>query len=173
MEKVSDKELSKPNIVLDVCKAECINLLNLSAADDDLYDVLREIIVLEGKWPNVLAGLGLPHSQRSTIKMEHSTDASSCLQAVLVVWLSKNYNVEKHGPPSWQTLVKAVADSIGGADVALAKKIAEKHPGKVYTCICNMYGVSFITVSTAAVPKRSCNSSAQSDLKQHSGKVCV
>ena len=43
------------------------------------------------------------------------------------------YNVEKHGPPSWRTLVKAVADRIGGADVALALKIAKKYPGKIYT----------------------------------------
>ena len=103
-----------------------------SAAEDDLYDVLGEIIDLKGKWADVLAGLRLPPSQRSSIKTEHSTDARSCLEAVLVAWLSKTYNVEKHGPPSWRTLVKAVADPIGGANVSLALKIAEKHPGKVY-----------------------------------------
>ena len=104
----------------------------LSAAEDDLYDVLGEIVDLKGKWADVLAGLRLPPSQRSTIKTEHSTDARSCLETVLVAWLSKIYNVEKHGPPSWRTLVKAVADPIGGANVSLALKIAEKHPGKVY-----------------------------------------
>ena len=110
-----------------------LSALNFSsAAEDDLYDVLGEIIDLKGKWADVLAGLRLPPSQRSTIKTEQSTDARSCLEAVLVAWLSKTYNIEKHGHPSWRTLVKAVADPIGGANVALALKIAEKHPGKVY-----------------------------------------
>ena len=106
--------------------------LNLSAADDDLYAVLEEVIHLQGKWAKVLAGLRLPHTHQDTIKMEHPADARSCLQAVLVVWLSKNYDVEKHGPPSWRTLVKAVADPIGGANTALALKIAENHPGTMY-----------------------------------------
>ena len=116
-----------------------ILLHDLSVANDDLYDVLEEVIDLEGKWAKLLAGLRLPPSQQSTIKMEHSTDACSCLQAVLVVWLSKNYDVEKHGPPSWRTLVKAVADRIGGGDTALALKIAKKHPGNMYMYLNNVY----------------------------------
>ena len=103
----------------------------MSAADDDLYDVLEEVIDLQGKWAKVLAGLRLPHRHQATIRTD-STDARSSLESVLVVWLSKNYNVEKRGPPSWRTLVKAVADPIGGADVALALKIANNHPGKMY-----------------------------------------
>ena len=94
-----------------------------------MYEVLEEVIDLQGKWTDILAGLRLPPSKQSTIKAEHSTNTRSCLQAVLLAWLSKSYNVEKHGPPSWRTLVKAVADPIGGEDVALAQKIAEKHPG--------------------------------------------
>ena len=94
--------------------------------------MLREVIDLEGEWAKLLAGFGLPYRQQTTIKADCS-DARSCLEAVLFVWLSKSYNVEKHGPPSWRTLVKAVADRIGGADVALALKIAKKYPGKIYT----------------------------------------
>ena len=101
----------------------------MSAADDDLYDVLEEVIDLKGKWADIPAGLGLSHSLLSIIKMDHSTDALSYFEAVLFVCLSKRYNV---GPPSWQTLVKAVADPSGGGDTALALKIPEKHPGTMY-----------------------------------------
>ena len=94
-----------------------------------MYEVLGAVIDLQGKWTDILAGLRLPPSLQSTIKAEHSTNTRSCLQAVLLAWLSKSYDVEKHGPPSWRTLVKAVADPIGGADVARALKIAEKHLG--------------------------------------------
>ena len=94
-----------------------------------MYEVLGEVIHLQGKWTDILAGLRLPPSLRSTIKAEHSTNTRSCLEAGLLAWLSKNYNVENYGPPSWRTLVKAVADDIGGADVARALKIAEKYPG--------------------------------------------
>ena len=97
-----------------------------------MYEVLDEVIDLQGKWTDILAGLRLPPNLRSTIKAEHSTNTRSCLEAVLLAWLSKSYNVEKHGPPSWRTLVKAVADRNGGADVALALKIAKNHPGKIY-----------------------------------------
>ena len=97
-----------------------------------MYEVLGEVIDLQGKWTDILAGLRLPPSLRSTIKAEHSTNTRSCLEAVLLAWLSKSYNVVKHGPPSWRTLVKAVADRIGGADVALALEIAKNHPGKIY-----------------------------------------
>ena len=98
-----------------------------------MYEVLGEVIDLQGKWTDILAGLRLPPSQRSTIKAEHSTNTRSCLEAGLLAWLSKSYRVEKHGPPSWRTLVQAVADPIGGADDARALKIAKKYPGKIYT----------------------------------------
>ena len=100
--------------------------------------MLREVIDLEGEWAKLLAGFGLPYRQRTTIKTD-CTNARSCLEAVLFAWLSKSYNVEKHGPPSWRTLVKAVADRIGGADVALALKIAKNHPGKICNQMHNMH----------------------------------
>ena len=123
-----------------------LHIYNLFTAVDDLYEVMEEVIDLEGKWAKVLAGLRLPHRHQATIKMEHSTDAYSCLQAVLVVWLSKSYDIEKYEPPSWRTLVKAVANPIGGGDVALAKKIAVKHPGKVCMCICTCTLYMFVCI---------------------------
>ena len=93
--------------------------------------MLTEVIELQGIWTDLLAGLRLPPSQVSIIKAKHVGDTRSCLEAVLRVWLLKSYNVDKHGPPSWRTLVKAVADRIGGSNVTLALKIAGNHPGNI------------------------------------------
>ena len=48
---------------------------------------------------------------------------------VIKVWLEKNYDTQRHGPPSYQRLAEAVADKVGPANPALAKKIATNHPG--------------------------------------------
>ena len=42
-------------------------------------------------------------------------------------WLEKNYNVKKFGPPTWKSLVDAVGHPAGGANMALAEKIAKSH----------------------------------------------
>ena len=62
-----------------------------------------------------------------SIQAEKSGDLAACLESMLTDWLGKNYNVKKFGPPSWQMLAKAVGSPAGGAYVALAEKIAEKH----------------------------------------------
>ena len=50
------------------------------------------------------------------------------------MWLKKQYNYHKYGPPSWRALVKAVANPAGGNNPAKAMKIAENHPGKDRNC---------------------------------------
>ena len=42
-------------------------------------------------------------------------------------WLMKNYNVEKFGDPTWQRLVEAVGHPAGGANMAVARRIARRH----------------------------------------------
>ena len=39
----------------------------------------------------------------------------------------RKYNVEKFGVPTWQRLVEVVGHSAGGANMALARKIAGRH----------------------------------------------
>ena len=94
--------------------------------------MLDEVIELQGEWISLFAGLRLPPNQLSIIKTEHNGNTLSCLHAVLLVWLSKSYDVDKYGPPSWRTLVKGVAAESGGAKVSLACKIAKNHPGTFF-----------------------------------------
>ena len=43
---------------------------------------------------------------------------------ILDKWVRKDYNHEKFDPPSWRTLVKAVASNAGGQNPALPATIA-------------------------------------------------
>ena len=55
---------------------------------------------------------------------------TKALKTIINDWLKKNYNVEKHGPPTWKALVKAVQSPYGGDDSELAEKIAKEHPAR-------------------------------------------
>ena len=52
------------------------------------------------------------------------------LEDVIKVWLEQNYNTQRHGLPSYQRLVEAVASNVGPGNPALAKIIAANHPSE-------------------------------------------
>ena len=68
--------------------------------------------------------LCVPTDELDTVERVEST-STMALAGVLQAWLRKNYNIEKHGPPTWRKLVEAVDKS---GDRALAKAIAIEHP---------------------------------------------
>lgn len=98
-------------------------------ATNDFQNVLQEVVHLEENWDRLSDALGLQPHVCGAIKKDH-LDCRSCLRAVIMKWLSKAYDFEKHGCPSWQTLVKAVAEPIGCNDKATAMKIAKNHDGE-------------------------------------------
>ena len=53
---------------------------------------------------------------------------SDGLEDVLLLWLDQHYDVNKHGPPTWQKLVESVDKKGGGDNHELAKQIASNHP---------------------------------------------
>ena len=74
--------------------------------------------------------LCVPLDKLDTVKRDEST-STMALAGVLRAWLNQNYNIEKHGPPTWRKLVEAVDKS---GDRALAKAIAIEHPkGKSFS----------------------------------------
>ena len=93
-----------------------------------MYFVYVEVISLAGKWQNMCLSLRLRPSDEIMIAKMY-TGPIDCLRAVLTKWLRKGYNYQKHGPPTWRMLVKAVADPAGGDNVALAEVIARNHQG--------------------------------------------
>lgn len=85
---------------------------------------------MAGNWRKIAIGLRLPPSIMKLITSQNLNDPELCLFTALEDWLKQLYNTKKYGNPSWRMLVKAVASLTGGANPALAKHIAEKHPGK-------------------------------------------
>ena len=99
----------------------------LTLESDDLPDVQDELTPVVAKWRSIGIALRLNPDTLESIQAGKGGDLAACLELMLTDWLEKNYNVGRFGPPSWQMLAKAVGHPAGGAYVALAEKIAEKH----------------------------------------------
>ena len=82
-------------------------------------------------------GLRLPPAELQTICKSCGQNVKQAFTDVLLAWLRQQYNVNKFGPPTWRALVKAVNNSAGGNNPALAKGIADKHPlnGEILTAL--------------------------------------
>ena len=102
---------------------------SLLSAEDDLFDVQKEVISLTAKWRDMCIALRLRPADEDAIASRYQSNPNDCLKAVLARWLQKEYNYQKHGPPTWRMLVKVVAHPAGGDNVALAEKIARNHQG--------------------------------------------
>ena len=71
--------------------------------------------------------LGIELGLRPGTIAENQLDLTKALTEVLLTWLKRQYDVEKHGRPTWQKLKEAVDSPSGGDNPALTEKIAEKH----------------------------------------------
>ena len=97
---------------------------------------------LAGRWPSICIALRLLPSNRDTIARGCHDVTEECLMEVLIKWLQRCYDTKRHGPPTWQMLVAAVANSAGGDNPALAKQIAENHQGEdTHTCMANSISI--------------------------------
>ncbi len=97
----------------------------MSTAEDDLLNILEEVGGLAARWRNMCLVLRVPDAD--TIGNKWRDDPKDCLREILKQWLRMCYNTQKHGPPTWQKLVEAVANDNGGDNPALAETIAWKH----------------------------------------------
>ena len=94
---------------------------------DDLFDVQKELIPVSAKWRSIGIALRLKPNTLDGIETRYSGDPPACLTSTLTEWLNRNYNVKRFGEPTWQALVKAVGDTAGGANMALAIDMARRH----------------------------------------------
>ena len=99
--------------------------------EDDSQDVYRAVLDLAGTWRDMCCALGLRPAVADTISVTYCGNPERYLREVIIRWLRKAYNVDRHGPPTWRALVKAVSDKAGGNNPALAEGIAKEHQGIV------------------------------------------
>ena len=102
-------------------------LLYTYTDEDDFYTTYSCVSPLCSKWFQLSLALGLPPSLLSFIEKDQPDDMQACFRSSLLNWLQRNYNIEKHGLPTWRRLVEAVDSELGGNDQALASKIAKEH----------------------------------------------
>ena len=79
--------------------------------------------------------LRLNNDDLKAIRIKYESDADSALNDVLLLWLTKQYNDDRFGPPTWRMLVEAVDKKSGGNDHELAKEIALNHPAGIQSQI--------------------------------------
>ena len=92
-----------------------------------LFDVQSELIPVAANWRNIGIALRLKPDILENINARYSGDPRACLSFMVMEWLRRNYDTQQFGEPTWRKLVEAVAHPAGGADKAVARKIAERH----------------------------------------------
>ena len=104
--------------------------------EDDLADVMDEVLTIKSKYFALGRTLRLKNANLQAIRTKYPTesDFELALNDVLLLWLDKQYNIGRFGPPTWQMLVEAVDKESGGNNHELAKQIALKHPAGM-SCI--------------------------------------
>ena len=98
-----------------------------SDLDDDHFDVQSELRQIAANWKSIGFALRLKPKILDDIQARNSGHPPTCLASIVTEWLMRNYNVKKFGEPTWQQLVKAVGHPAGGANMALARMIANRH----------------------------------------------
>ena len=110
--------------------------------EDDLSEIIEEILPIGSKYYDLGRSLNLKTAELRKIR-DKSPRESDALEDVLLLWLNREYNVKKHGPPTWRMLVEAVNKKSGGDNHELAKQIASNHPAgtniiwTIVICACN------------------------------------
>ena len=103
---------------------------NCSSSHTDEEDFLEINGLLQNEQANcykIGARLGLHQSLLDAIRAQ-TPDYAEAMNRIINNWLQKNYDIKKHGPPTWKMLADAVRAPNGGNNAALANEIARLHP---------------------------------------------
>ena len=90
-------------------------------ASEHLADVKHELGDF-AQWKGLGLNLGLSPSRLEVIEEDYKW-TNERLEAVLLRWLRRNYNLNKYKPPSWRRLV----DAVEPINHALAIAIKERY----------------------------------------------
>ena len=94
----------------------------------DVAKLRQEVLSVAHVWKPFGLALGVHINTLNAIEQTHRR-VGDCLNDTLDDWLRNGSIRESDGPPSWQLVVKAVANPAGGNDCSQAEKIAAKYHG--------------------------------------------
>jgi hypothetical protein len=86
------------------------------------------VLTLKSVYYSLGVALDIHVSELDAVKIQYSQNVEQALIEVLKLWLRQSYPTSKTSPPTWQSLVKAVARSSGANYYRLAMDIASHHP---------------------------------------------
>lgn len=92
----------------------------------EMYVVAALLNGVATNWVSVGLFLGIPYKLIEIFKLEDSLEES--ITKMVDAWLSRKYDVEVFGEPTWRKLAEAVASRSGGCHLRLAAEIARDHP---------------------------------------------
>ena len=93
---------------------------------NDLYLVWEKAGVLSGRWDSIGIILGLSPNKLDEIEAGGKPPETR-LRKVFECWLRKDYDYQNRGVPTLRMLCNCIRSKSGGADPALADKIAEEY----------------------------------------------
>ena len=73
--------------------------------------------------------MGLRPGELDAIARGTVGDIDLAFRKVILTWLQQEYDVNKHGKPSWRKLLECIGSPAGGANPALAMRLAADHSG--------------------------------------------
>lgn len=100
------------------------DILPRSTGGQDFDDVNKELTPLANRWKFIGAALGIPSTELDNIESSQHGLPEECLAKMVIAWLSKRYNTNSFGQPTWKKLIEVVAEPAAGNDAAQAKAMA-------------------------------------------------
>ena len=96
----------------------------MCVGERDIRAVMREIGTLVARYQQLGRELGVPAHELQKFQMHYGINVDQAFNDMVLLWL------RGRAPRTWQALVRAVANPLGGNDDALAKKITAHHKAR-------------------------------------------
>ena len=112
------------------CALYCsVAIIIIHADESNLRDLTTALWTIRSSYYSFGQSLNLERTGLQVIhdRYPKESDAELALEDVLLLWLKRKYNVEKHGQPTWRMVIKAVNEMCNGSYHELAKKMASNH----------------------------------------------
>ena len=91
------------------------------AGEHDIKAVMREIGTVAARYQQLGRELDVPAHELKMLQVQYGTNISQAFNDMVLLWLTGR------APRTWQALVRAVANPLGGNNYVLAKDIAARH----------------------------------------------
>ena len=106
------------------------NFFSSHLDEDDQAEVEEALQCLHSRWREVGIQLHIRNYDVENVYAQHMEPARA-MGTIVALFLRRNYNVAKFGPPTWKAIVEAVEKPSGGANVAQAERINNEYAGRL------------------------------------------